>query len=127
VEQGGGAKPEGEAEPATAWVLFFWIVLRTHALGSLLHVCCAWQVLRHVWQVAARAVPAVRRARYVEWWAHSRQHCYGHQIHFDSVPGRRSGAPPRHPIISTVLFLSTDCGAMDRRMMGGVGEAQSLP
>jgi hypothetical protein len=66
-------------------------------------------MLHHVWRCAASAVPKVRKARYVEWWAHSRQHCYGHQLHFDSVPGERQGRP-RHPIISTVTFLTADCG-----------------
>eukprot|EP00658_Telonema_sp_P-2_P070327 TRINITY_DN59875_c0_g1_i1.p1 TRINITY_DN59875_c0_g1~~TRINITY_DN59875_c0_g1_i1.p1 ORF type:complete len:260 (+),score=46.39 TRINITY_DN59875_c0_g1_i1:431-1210(+) len=67
------------------------------------------QVLVHVWKVAAQEVPAVKNARYVEWWAHCRQHCYGHQLHFDSIPGQRQG-DPRHPIISTVTFVTADCG-----------------
>jgi hypothetical protein len=66
-------------------------------------------MLQHIWQVAATAVPKVKRAKYVEWWAHTRQHCYGHQIHFDSVPGDKEGKP-RHPIISTITFLTADCG-----------------
>ena len=113
------------------------------------------EMLQTVWRVAARAVPAVKKARFVEWWAHARQHCYGHQIHFDSVSaipprvgsseeeeeeeeeedeeedaeeeeeGGDGGAchsdaseeedagpcaPPRHPIISTITFLSAECG-----------------
>jgi len=66
-------------------------------------------VLQHIWVVAAGAVPAVRKAKYCEWWAHARQHCYGHQLHFDSIPGQREGEP-RHPIISCIQFLSTECG-----------------
>jgi hypothetical protein len=66
-------------------------------------------MLHHVWRCAASAIPKVKKARYVEWWAHSRQHCYGHQLHFDSVPGARAGVP-RHPIISTVTFLTAECG-----------------
>ena len=44
-------------------------------------------VLQHIWVVAAERVPALRQARYCEWWAHARPHCYGHQLHFDSLPG----------------------------------------
>mmetsp|Transcript_4168 Transcript_4168/g.9437 ORF Transcript_4168/g.9437 Transcript_4168/m.9437 type:complete len:525 (+) Transcript_4168:27-1601(+) len=66
-------------------------------------------VLQHIWVVSAQAVPAVQKARYCEWWAHSRQHCYGHQVHFDSIPGERAGEP-LHPIISTISFLSAECG-----------------
>ena len=52
----------------------------------------------------------MRRARFVEWWAHARPHCYGHQTHFDSVPGARVGRP-RHPIVSTITFLSAEVAA----------------
>ena len=40
---------------------------------------------------------------------HCRQHCYGHQIHYDSIPGVEQGKP-KHPIISTITFLSAECG-----------------
>ena len=43
-------------------------------------------MLQHVWQVAAAAVPAVQQATHVEWWAHARQHSFGHAIHYDSLP-----------------------------------------
>ena len=71
--------------------------------------CGLDRMLQHVWVVAAQAVPAVKKARYVEWWAHTRPHYTGHQIHFDSVPGATIGKP-RHPIISTITFLTADCG-----------------
>ena len=67
------------------------------------------QVLQHIWIVASKAMPEVKKATYVEWWAHSRQHCYGHQIHYDSIPGVEQGKP-KHPIISTITFLSAECG-----------------
>ena len=37
-------------------------------------------------------VPAVKAARYVEWWAHSRQHCYG-----SDSPLLRQPPPPASP------------------------------
>lgn len=67
------------------------------------------RVLQHLWVIAARAHPAVKTAKFVEWWAHARPHYYGHQIHFDSVPGSTRGVP-HHPIISTVFFVTADCG-----------------
>uniref|UniRef100_A0A7S4AUS3 Uncharacterized protein n=1 Tax=Pseudo-nitzschia australis TaxID=44445 RepID=A0A7S4AUS3_9STRA len=58
-----------------------------------------------------------RDANYVELWAHNRPHASGHQLHFDSDDeGRtRSGDDensreqglPKHPIVSTVLNLSS--------------------
>ena len=54
-------------------------------------------------------MPRVKKAKFVEWWAHSRQHCYGHQIHYDSIPGEKKGIP-KHPIISTITFLTAECG-----------------
>mmetsp|Transcript_36840 Transcript_36840/g.42413 ORF Transcript_36840/g.42413 Transcript_36840/m.42413 type:complete len:510 (-) Transcript_36840:31-1560(-) len=45
-------------------------------------------------------------ARYVELWAHNRPHASGHQLHFDSDDEGRGGVP-RHPIVSTVLYLSS--------------------
>ena len=65
--------------------------------------------LHHIWKVSSTAVPEVKKATYVEWWAHSRAHCYGHQIHYDSIPGNKKGSP-KHPIISAITFLTADCG-----------------
>lgn len=67
------------------------------------------QMLQHIWIVASKAMPSVKKAKYVEWWAHSRSHCYGHQIHYDSIPGEKKGIP-KHPIISTITFLTAECG-----------------
>eukprot|EP00935_MAST-01C_sp_MAST-1C-sp1_P000847 g847.t1 len=66
-------------------------------------------VLQHIWRVAAEAVPRVKAARFVEWWAHSRPHSNGHKLHFDYVSDG-SDRPPRHPIISTVTFLTAGVG-----------------
>ena len=67
------------------------------------------QMLQYIWIVTSKAMPKVKNAKYVEWWAHSRQHCYGHQIHYDSIPGKKKGKP-KHPLISTITFLKADCG-----------------
>ncbi len=46
-----------------------------------------------------------------EWWVHSRPHVNGHQLHFDSDETRlEAGRSARHPICSTVLFLSSGVG-----------------
>ena len=95
--------------------------------------------LLHIWRTAAAAHAPLRRARFAEWWAHSRPHCNGHTLHFDYVvqpempaasaasaaasatsTGRtrkrkdQSSPRPRmvpvHPIMSTVTFLTADCG-----------------
>ena len=55
----------------------------------------------------AKALPAVREATAVEWWAHCRPHGCGHQLHFDSADeGRHDGDGPRHPIASVVVYLN---------------------
>ena len=52
--------------------------------------------------------PTLRNdVRYVEIWAHNRPHASGHQLHFDSDDEGRSDIP-KHPIVSTVLYLSTN-------------------
>ena len=45
----------------------------------------------------------------VEWWVHLRPHSNGHQLHFDSdETAIEHGQQPRHPIVSSVLFVSDD-------------------
>jgi len=53
--------------------------------------------------------PAVKEAKYAEMWAHNRPHASGHQLHFDSDDEGR-GDVIKNPIISTVIYLSDDCG-----------------
>jgi len=48
--------------------------------------------------------PALRAARYVEWWCHRRPPGGAHQLHFDSDDEGR-GVRLRHPLVSTVLYL----------------------
>ncbi len=48
-------------------------------------------VLAYVLKMTCRHFPGVREAKYVEWWAHCRPHCSGHQMHFDSDDEGRGG------------------------------------
>ena len=48
-------------------------------------------VLAYVHKMTCRHFPGVREAKYVEWWAHCRPHCSGHQMHFDSDDEGRGG------------------------------------
>ena len=65
-------------------------------------------VVDMVRDVASRAFPGVRRARYAEWWAHSRPHAHGHQLHFDSHD--EGLGEVKHPICSAVVFVDGCCG-----------------
>jgi hypothetical protein len=73
----------------------------------------AWgQALLAIHAVARSLLPRCGGATHVEWWAHSRPHGSGHQLHFDSDA---EGAPdasgePRHPLASCVLYLSDAIG-----------------
>ena len=76
-------------------------------------------VIGNVRAVAARAFPAAASATAAEWWAHSRPHASGHQMHFDSddeglpaAAGSRDDAPRRirHPICSAVVFVTGGIG-----------------
>jgi hypothetical protein len=65
-------------------------------------------IIAHVHKLVCEQFPAARDAKYAEWWAHCRRHSKGHQLHFDSdnEGETRAGGAPRHPIVSTVLFLT---------------------
>lgn len=60
----------------------------------------------HCDSVSAKFPNLSHDARYVELWAHNRPHASGHQLHFDSDDEGRGGVP-KHPIVSTVLYLSS--------------------
>ena len=62
------------------------------------------RLLATVHRLAVSQYPAVAEANFVEWWTHCRPHSSGHQFHFDSEDEGRGGV--RHPIISTVLYLT---------------------
>jgi hypothetical protein len=85
--------------PATGYFSF------VHLLGAP-PACAFEQILA---AVVARAIawrPAAARATAVEWWAHCRPHACGHQLHFDSDDEGAGPRGPRHPLVSTVLYLS---------------------
>ena len=77
-------------------------------------------VIARVRAVASRAFPAAAEATAAEWWAHSRPHASGHQMHFDSddegAPGTRATQSNRntrtirHPICSAVVFVTGGVG-----------------
>ena len=67
------------------------------------------EILLHIRARAAVGFPAVANAKYAEWWAHSRPHSNGHQLHFDYVVGE-DGVTPRHPIMSCISFIDASCG-----------------
>lgn len=46
-----------------------------------------------------------------EWWAHSRPHSSGHQLHFDTDEARiKKGEGVHCPAVSCVLYLSEEVG-----------------
>ena len=76
-------------------------------------------VIARVRAVVSRAFPAAAEATAAEWWAHSRPHASGHQMHFDSddegapVASTQSNANRRtirHPICSAVVFVTGGVG-----------------
>jgi hypothetical protein len=60
-------------------------------------------VLAYLRNIACMHFPQVREAKYVEWWAHCRPHCSGHQMHFDSDDEGRGGV--RFVIIQRLPFF----------------------
>ena len=85
------------------------------------------EILQHVKKIVAQHFPEVhrvfaiscvmicvillfqvQRATHAEWWAHCRPHASGHQLHFDSEDEGKGTV--RHPIMSTVLYLTEGIG-----------------
>jgi hypothetical protein len=62
------------------------------------------QLAHHLHKLLLPAFPRLAAAQHVEWWAHRRPHCRGHQLHFDSDDEGQGGI--RNPIVSSVTFLS---------------------
>ena len=70
--------------------------------------------------VASLVFPAAASATAAEWWAHSRPHASGHQMHFDSddeglpacshAPSNGAPRAVRHPICSVVVFVTGGIG-----------------
>ena len=54
--------------------------------------------------------PGLKRCRGAEWWVHKRGHGDAHQLHYDTDENFfQTGRGVKHPILSSVLFLSA-CG-----------------
>ncbi|KAJ3413729.1 hypothetical protein HDV05_007632 [Chytridiales sp. JEL 0842] len=71
------------------------------------------QLITYLHRTTCTLFPLARRAKYAEWWVHSRLHPYGHQLHFDSDDEGKSRTPtnhPRHPLLGSILFLEADIG-----------------
>jgi len=52
--------------------------------------------------------PAIKDTKYIEWWAHCREHAGSHQLHFDSDDEGRTQV--LNPIVSCVLYLNGGTG-----------------
>lgn len=74
-------------------------------------------IVSHLGKLATTLFPHLtsRPITTAEWWAHSRPHTAGHQLHFDSenegiTPLNEAGegcqGNPRHPVVSCVVYLS---------------------
>ncbi len=68
------------------------------------------RLVAHLLRVLTPREPRLRRARYAEWWAHCRPHHTGHQLHFDSHNEGEGAQGPKHPLVSSVLYLSGGAG-----------------
>lgn len=62
------------------------------------------EMLRYLHSIAVNHFPHAKNARYAEWWAHSRPHGSGHQMHFDSDDEGRGGV--HNPLVSSILYLT---------------------
>jgi len=62
------------------------------------------QVAHSIYKIAKPDFPELEECNFIEWWAHCRPHCHGHQMHFDSDNEGVGGI--RNPIASSVLYLS---------------------
>ncbi|KAI9204353.1 uncharacterized protein BJ171DRAFT_474981 [Polychytrium aggregatum] len=69
-------------------------------------------IIHQLHALATELYPEAAKAKYAEWWAHCRPHSHGHQLHFDSDDEgrRREGGKPRHPIVSSVCYLTEGIG-----------------
>lgn len=80
-------------------------------------------VIRHILTVTMPHIPELEHATHAEWWAHTRPHAFGHQLHYDSDNEGIGGA--RHPIASNVVFVEAPEGfggptiVTDQRLQDG--------
>ena len=69
--------------------------------------CSIEQIIVHLYTTVLQELfPEVTGATIAEWWVHSRPHCSGHQLHFDSdETAIEAGGKAQHPICSLVIYL----------------------
>ncbi|KAJ3126883.1 hypothetical protein HK098_007017 [Nowakowskiella sp. JEL0407] len=79
------------------------------------------RIIAYLHSIAVKLFPQAADAKYAEWWAHNRPHHHGHQLHFDSDnEGKtRQGGKPRHPIVSSVLYLEDGFDVGSGTSVGG--------
>ena len=72
--------------------------------------CSIEQIIVHLYNTVLQELfPEVNGATVAEWWVHSRPHCSGHQLHFDSdETAIEAGCKAQHPICSLVIYLGGD-------------------
>ena len=59
-------------------------------------------------KLMAKEIPGAAKAKYVEWWAHSRPHVDAHQLHVDADNEGKGGV--RNPLANCIIFLSEGTG-----------------
>lgn len=70
-------------------------------VGKLAHDILHCKTLR-------KKFPKLKKAYFIEMWAHNRPHPSGHQCHFDSDDEGIGGV--RNPLVSTIVYVSADSG-----------------
>jgi hypothetical protein len=73
-------------------------------------LCSIEQIIDQLYGKLLLDYPDVfQEAQLAEWWVHSRPHCGGHQLHYDSDESRIAlGGTPNHPVATVVLYLSSE-------------------
>lgn len=62
------------------------------------------QLVQYLHKVAMAHFPQAKNARFAEWWAHTRPHGAGHQMHFDSDDEGRGGV--HNPLVGSIFYLT---------------------
>jgi hypothetical protein len=90
-------------EPPTPYFSYVLQLACAKDLGAL------GMLIETVYAVGCRSFgDAVKKAKFVEIWAHNRPHGSGHQLHFDSDDEGRGGI--RHPLVSSAYFVQGSVG-----------------
>jgi hypothetical protein len=69
------------------------------------------QIIDYIHSQVIAFFPNLSRCKYAEWWVHSRPHCSGHQLHFDSdETAIDQGEKPNHPIVTMIIYVTDSLG-----------------